>query len=343
MKAAVKTEPKPGIDLIEVDDPSPKSNQILLEVKAASICGSDVHIYEWTKGYEWMPLPLIIGHEFSGRIVECGRDVKGLQEGERVVCIPIVPCGRCAPCKNGRINICENIQGIGFHINGAFAKYVLVPRNIAGIFPIPKHISYEIGALCEPLSVALHAIETSQIRFGESSVVIGPGPIGLLITQCLKAMGVTKVFVTGLEMDKERLRLAEKFGAESINIEEEDPIKVVKSSMGGKGTDVVFEASGNPAALSQAINMVKKGGEIVVVGIFSKPSVIQFTPIVRCEIRIKGSYGYTFQTWKRALSLLSVGKLNIEPLITHILPLDKIVDGLKLMKEKLAIKVILKP
>jgi len=343
MLAVVKSKPGPGLDLLEVENPILGPDQILLKVEAAGICGSDVHIYKWTSGYEWMSLPVIIGHEFSAIVLECGRNVEALREGTAVVCMPVVPCGKCLTCKSGRVNICERSQGLGLHMNGAFAKYVLVPKGIAGIFPIPKSVDFEVAALCEPFSVALHAIETSKIEIGGSAVVIGPGPIGLLTVLGLKYVGFNQVFIAGLRKDKKRLQFAEKLGATSINVDEENLVEIVNKSTNGKGVNVVFEASGSPVALSQAISIVKRGGEIIIIGIHSGTSNINLIPVVRREICVKGSYGYTYSTWNKVVALLPKLQSNLKSLVTHVLPLSEFLKGFKLAESGSAIKVILKP
>ncbi|MEM2560252.1 MAG: alcohol dehydrogenase catalytic domain-containing protein [Candidatus Bathyarchaeia archaeon] len=337
MKAVVKTKKEPGIELMDIETPSPGPKQILLKVKAAGICGTDVHIYEWTR--DWgLPLPLVLGHEFTGIIAECGREVKDFQKGDRIICTPYVICGKCVPCKTGKLHLCENAKHMGLHMNGGFAEYVLIPENVGGIFRVPESVTFEEAALCEPLGVALHAIEISQIKPGDSAIVIGAGPIGILLMQILKASGVT---IIGLQRSQYRLNLARSLGLNVFHPEDENFKRALKE-IGGR-VDAVFEVSGDHTVISKAVEMVKSGGEVILVGVYSSASVFNFTSLIDREISIKASFTHPYQTWQRALSLIANRVVNVKPLITSILPLDEAIKGLEILREKKAVKVLLAP
>jgi L-iditol 2-dehydrogenase len=337
MKAIVKAKKEPGVEIMDIKTPSLGSGQILLKVKAAGICGTDVHFYEWTR--DWgLPLPVVLGHEFTGVIAECGKDVEYFREGDRIICTPYVVCGKCVPCKTGKLQMCENARHMGIHMNGGFAEYVLIPENVGGIFKIPENVTFEEAVLCEPLAVALHSIEVSQIKPGDSAVVIGAGPIGILLMQVLKASGVTTI---GLQRSQFRLNVGRSLGLNVFHPEDENFQRTLKNA-GGR-VDVVFEVSGDHTVISKAVEMVKSGGEVILVGVYSSPSVFNFTSLIDREISIKASFTHPYQTWRRALSLMANHVVNVKPLITNILPLDEAVKGFEMLREKKAIKVLFAP
>jgi len=343
MKAVIKAEPKAGLEFRDVQEPKiTSSSQVLIEVRATAICGSDVHILEWHSGYEFMPLPIIIGHEFSGEIVDLGLNVKGLKKGDRVVCNPIVYCGGCSYCKAGKTNLCQQFKLVGLDYNGSFAKYVLIPQNV-DLYKLPDTVSYEHAAIFEPFSVAFHAIEESRIQPGDLAAVLGAGPIALMLTQLLKLNGVS-VVVTGLSIDEERLKVAKDLGADfTINVEEKNPIEKVRDITGDQGVDVIFEASGDSNCFSQALKMIKRGGEIIGIGIYPSPSPINFTDVVRREIKIKGVRTYLDSSWRHVITMATRKMLNIDALITHKFPLNEFLKGFELLKQRKAIKVLLTP
>lgn len=344
MKAIVKTRPEPGLELKEVEEPNISADQILIEVKAASVCGSDVHIDDWTPGFQFMPLPLIIGHEFSGQVAEVGANIKDLQNGDRVACNPITYCGKCSQCRAGKINICGEAGVLGIIRDGAFAKYVLIPDKIGGLYKLPKNITYEHAALLEPYCVAFHAYETSRVRSGDSVVVIGTGPIGLMLAQIMKFAGVANVVLTGLRSDNYRLEVGKGLGADlTVNVEEENLTEVIKDMTHGEGVDAVFEASGSPNAYTQALEIVRNGGEVIGIGISPRNSSVNFTDVVRREINLKGIRMYTSSSWERVITLLSLGKIQMDPFISQKLPLHNFIEGFESVRQKKAIKIVLVP
>ena len=348
MKALVKAKPEAGLELKEVEEPKADPRGLLVRVRSAAICGSDVHIYDWDPAYRFMRLPLIIGHEFAGEVVEVGKDVgkglSGFKPGDRVAINPCVPCWNCRMCRSGRIGICYNWSLLGVHMNGGFAEYAAIPEGIGGIYRLPEGVSFDEGALLEPFCVALHAWERSGAGPGDTALVIGPGPIGILTAAALKAAGLSKVFVTGVSADAARLECAKAMGADfAINVDEEDPARIIKENTDGEGVDFLFEASGSPGALARALESLHKGGKAILLGIHPTSVSLPVNEVVRGEKELIGSYVYNDGTWRRALDLVSRGRIDLERLITHRLPLEEGAEGLRAAKEKRAVKVVLHP
>ncbi len=342
MRAIVKTKKGPGIESLEVEKPHVTGDGILIKVSAASLCGSDIHIYDWSPGYESMPLPVTIGHEFSGVVVEVGSSVETVSVGDRVTASPFMPCGRCGLCVMGRKDSCRNKSFLGLTADGAFADYLWL-RSGTPLFHLDKSISDEAASLCEPLGVALYAVEQSKINPGEKAAVLGPGPIGLLTVQVLRSAGASLILAAGAGGDRKRLEIAEQLGSDvAINGEEKDPVRMAME-LTGDGFDVVFEATGNPTSIPQAIRMVRPRGKVVLIGIHSGPAAFDPTELVRMRKSIIGSHTYETETLKRALSLLSSGRIETEKIITHRLPLTEIERGFDLAIRREAAKVLFLP
>ncbi len=341
MKALIKSKAEPGFDYLDIEKPVVGENDILLKILAASICGSDVHIYEWTSGYEFMPLPLIPGHEFTAEVVEIGKNIVGLALGDRVTSLGYMPCGECRYCRMGNVKQCEERLILGLTKNGSFAEYMVV-KGGADLIKIPDGISNEIASLVEPLAVCLNGIDLSGIKPGQKAAVLGPGPIGLLTVQLLKAAGAGEIVITGTSADEQRLDIARQLGADVvIKIDEADPVKTVRDTAGL--LDYVFEATGIPQTISQGLQMLKIGGKVMVMGIHAKEASFDPIDLVRKRKSLIGVYAYERSTWLRALSLLSTGKIDVSPLITHILPFHQYAEGFELACNKSAAKVILVP
>jgi L-iditol 2-dehydrogenase len=346
MRAIVKTRREPGIELLDVQVPQVGETDILVRVVSGCLCGSDVHIYEWSAGYEFMPLPLILGHEFSGEVVEVGASVEGVVVGDRISAMPSMPCGICPRCRVGRGDSCTQRLVPGLRSDGFLAEYARVPAG-ANIFKLPDNVSYETGSMLEPLSVALNAVDVSNLKMGYLTAVLGPGPIGLLTLKLLKAGGAGLVMVAGTGADEGRFKLAKEYGADVIvNVEKEDPVSRVKEIAGGAeegGLDLVFEATGNPKSISQALDMVRPGGTVLLIGIHSGLAQFDPTPMVRGKKSVIGVYAFEVETWRRALLLMSKGLLDPESIITHRMTLDRAREGFELARKKEAAKVIFTP
>lgn len=340
MKAIVKQDSEPGIRVVDIKNPEVSECDILVKVTAASICGSDVHIYEGTPGYEWVPVPIVLGHEFAAEVVMVGRSVSGISIGERITALPAMPCGECDPCQMGKVNNCQKRYIIGLTRNGAFAEYMLI-KGWAEILKIPDNVSNEEASLCEPLAISLNGIDLSGIKAGQTAAVLGPGPIGLLTVQLLKAAGAGKIIVTGTSADKHRLDIAKKLGADVIvDVGKENPIGQIKTT---GLLDFVFEATGIPQTLSQGLQMLKKGGKVMVMGIHADEACFDPIDLVRNSKSLVGVYGYNRNTWERALRLMSTRKIDITPIITHRFPFSQGKKGFELALSRTAAKVVLGP
>jgi 2-desacetyl-2-hydroxyethyl bacteriochlorophyllide A dehydrogenase len=347
MKAIVKTKKEFGIELLDVDKPSVGETDILVKTAYGSLCGSDVHIYEWTSAYEhYAAVPLILGHEFSGEVVEVGSKVGAVAPGDRISAIPSTPCSVCDRCVVGRGDLCANTQAPGMRTDGFFAEYGRLSAGTT-IFKLPDSISYESAAVLEPFCVSLNAIDISDFKMGQKVAVLGPGPIGLFATLLLRAGGAGLIIMAGTSGDTRRFELAEKCGADVIvDVEKEDPVRKVTeiTGTGAKfGLDIVFEATGNPKSISQALDMLKPGGKLVMIGIHSGPAEFDPTWAVRQRKSLIGSYIYTPDTWRRAIALMASGRVDVEPVITHRLPLERAEEGFQLALKKEAGKILFAP
>ena len=345
MNAVLKDKAAPG-HMKYASAPIPKitPDQVLVEVKASGICGTDHSLYHWNEAiansYK-IAFPRIFGHEFAGVVAQVGNQVKNIVAGERVTVNPILYCGVCSYCAEGIINVCDNRPFLGTDYDGGFAQYVAVRGQ--NIVKLPDRVSFKSGALMEPLCVAIHAVERAKPEFGQSAVVVGPGAIGLLMLLVLKNMGVGRVIVTGAGIDKDRLKIAESFGADVVvNVDEKDPVSVVKDVTGGRGADVVFDAAGHFSVVPQAMQMVAKHGRIGVTGLPAKPSEIMMTQLAMKEISLIGSRAYELKTWLQAAKMIE-GGLNVEQVGTHTIPLKDWEKGMQLLDKSQGLRIILEP
>lgn len=344
MKAVVKIkEGKGHVELKEVEIPKIKENEVLIKVKACSICGTDLHIYHGE--YPCVP-PVILGHEFSGVIEGIGKEVSEWQKGEKVVSeLHTGFCGKCYHCRRGNYLLCSHKRPAGSAINGAMAEYIAMPAKL--LHRIPENVSFEEAAVTEPTAICVQAImQRSGIKMGDRVAISGPGPIGLLSLQVAKATGASKVIISGtLRSAKLKLSKAKELGTDRIvNIGEESLKDVVMEETDGEGVDLFIEACGNSSAIQESVEMIRKGGKICALGI-SKENLVNFpwkeAMFRACQINF--NYSSDYDTWERCLSMISKGKIKIESLITHHLPLDQFEEGFKLMERGEAIKVLLNP
>ena len=336
MKAAIWYGGK-DIRIEKVPLPKIKDDEVLVKIQAVSICGSDLHAYLGVSKRR-IP-PLVMGHEFSGEIVKLGKKVKNLSEGERVVVEPIVSCGTCLLCKGGRNNICQNLQLVGLHLSGAFSEYVAVPAKKC--YVLSKTVSFEEASLVEPLAVAVHAVNLASLEKNEAVAIIGSGAIGLMTLQVVKEKGVREIYC--LDTLEYRLAVARKLGATTtINVTKEEPVQKILAE---GGVDTVFEAVGHQQTVQQALAMVKKGGTVIVIGMLEALMQLPMLDITIKEIELHGSYGYTSDDFQQALNLLMKKKVNVIPLITHLLPLENIQHGFEILSlgAENVIKVVLTP
>ncbi|MCD6509075.1 MAG: zinc-binding alcohol dehydrogenase family protein [Thermoprotei archaeon] len=322
----------------DVDKPSPSRGEVVIRVKAAGICGTDLHSYRGK--HPFLRPPRIPGHEFSGYVAEIGEGVTGIEVGERVVVEPLISCGRCDACIRGEYNVCRNLKVLGVHVDGAFAEYVKVPAE--KVYRLPKGVSYEDGALIEPLAVAVHVTRRGKIGLGDSIAILGSGPIGLLIAQVARCAGARRIIMT--DVLGYRLRLAERLGADvTINAKDEDPVRRILEETNNMGVDVAIEAAGAPPTPAQALRVTKPHGRVVIIGFFEMPSVqLNILDIVAKELHVYGSrvYWHDFAT---AIELLSEDKIDVRSLVTHKYRLEEAKEAFEVLDKKIGrpIKVLL--
>ena len=343
MKAVVKyAHGKGNVELRDVPEPSPGPDEVMIEVKAAGICGSDIHIFDEDIKLPIRP-PVIIGHEFSGVIAEVGSSVTKWKPGDRVTSETSAHvCGECLPCRTGNYNVCAEKRLIGYWFNGAFAKYCVVPSRL--VHKLPDNVSFLAGALCEPLACCVNGvIEKTRILPGDVVVIAGPGPIGLLSLQIAKSQGAT-VVLCGLSQDEKRLKLGEELGADLIiNVEEEDPFQTVLKMTNGAGADVFLECSGSPNAVRMGFRLVRRMGQYTQLGLTGRSFSLDFDLVAYKEIVVRGMLGQRWTSWNRGLKMLSKGLVKTEPLISDVLPLSQWEIGFQKFRRKEGIKIILKP
>ena len=341
MKAVVKFEKGIGnVEVREVPEPQVGKDEVKIEVKAAGICGTDIHIYY--DEFQSNP-PVVMGHEFCGVIREVGENVTEFKVGDRVTSETAAKvCGKCIYCRTGNYNLCPERKGLGYGVDGAFTRFCVVRKDI--VHRLPDNVDFISGALCEPLSCAVHGvIEDTGIRAGDVVVVIGPGPLGLLASQVAKVEG-GYVVVLGLSMDEKRLYLAKELGADLvINVEKENPEKTIKDITGGYGADVVLECSGSASGANLGLKLARKKGKFTQMGLFGKQIEIDFEQIAYKELKVTGFFTQKWTAWERALKLLSEGKVKTAPLVTEKLPLTEWKKGFESKEKGEGIKTILYP
>jgi len=338
MRAAVLEAPGQLV-VKEVPDPKPGPNELVVEVKACGVCGTDVSLFtgKYTANY-----PVIPGHELAGEVVEVGPGV-GIEPGTRVTADPNESCGACYWCHSGKPTFCQNMAAYGVLCDGAFAEYIKI--GIRGTYPLRNGLDYEIAAFTEPVSCALRGVDRAGYQLGETVTIIGDGPMGLLHVQLAAQSALSQLIVIGHH--DEKLALAKQFGAtEVINAKTEDAEAKVMDLTGGRGTDVVMEVVGKPPAVEMAIRLAKKGGRIVIFGFSPESEKAAFSPfeVLSKELTILGSWVNPY-TFPRAIELLASGKVDVRPLITTHLVLEEVGKGIALMmdKPKGFIKAIVRP
>ncbi len=345
MKAAVYH--KPGdIKLETVDIPKIGPRDVLVKVEVVLTCGTDLKMYK--VGHPLTKPPMIIGHEFSGRIVKIGGEVVGFRKGMRVVAANTAPCNTCYYCKRGKPNLCENLSEnvIGFSIPGAYAEYIKIPARIVqqNMYEVPRHVSFEEAALLEPLACVVHGVELADIGLGERVAIIGAGPIGLLHLQLAKIKGAREVIVS--DLSNLRLENARKLGADClVDASKVDQVEEVRKLTGGRGAEVVIEAVGSPETWRKAVQMTGKGGRIILFGGCPSGSTVPFDAgtVHYGELTIKGVFHHTPHCVEKALSLISSGAIKAKEFITQEMPLSRVEEGLKSMAQGKAIKVAIHP
>lgn len=339
MKAAVFTAPF-RIELQEVPEPRPEANEVKIRVKAAGICGSEVHAYNGTHPFRHPPA--IMGHEISGEVVEVGSAVKDYGPGDRVLVEPQKTCGTCIYCRGGDYYVCKQKVVMGTTTwSGAFGEYIAVPEGI--VHPLPDDMTYEEGALVEPLAVGLHAVRQSSVKLGSSVVVIGSGTIGLATMACAKAQGAGQILAADV-LDF-NLEIAKEMGATRvINVKREKLEEVVKKEVHPAGAEVGFDAAGYPSVVDDLLASIRRKGEIILVALFEEPVVIKNSyGIIGGEMKIKGVQMYCREDFQAAIDMIRLKRLDVSPFVTHRLPVEEAQKGLEILyrKSEDVIKVLL--
>ncbi len=344
MKAVVKfKDGKDGWEIRDIMRPDPMPNEVEIKVQAAGICGSELHLYH--DNHVYTP-PVVVGHEFCGVISRVGENVKKWKVGDRVLSENNKSvCGSCEFCRTGMPILCPERKSVGYMVNGGWTSYFCTPENL--LMKIPENVSYEEAAMTEPCSVVTQAlIVRGAVQVGDIVFVQGCGTIGLISAMVAKAIGAEKVIISGTEADKDvRLPIAKELGIDFvININETDLKSKVMEITDGRGVDVIVEASGSDVGIYNMLELLKKTGKIVAIGETAKPDItFKWTAAVFKACSIIFSFGAGYEAWKLALQLMQEKKINLQPLITHRLSLDDFRKGFKLLEEKKAVKVILRP
>ena len=341
MLAVVKEQPGEGhVVLKDVPEPVCGPDQIKIEVAAAGICSTDIHI---SHGRFPCNPPVVLGHEFSGKIVEVGERAKNFRKDERVTALPsaAVTCGKCGYCRSGDYCFCPGRKGMGHGVDGAFCKYVTVKTE--NVYRLNANISYEAASLCEPLACVLHPLtELCRPKPGAWILVSGPGVIGLLATQAALTMGL-RVILVGTGQDQVRLEMGSSFGAATICLDDVDLDQRIQELTRGKGCDLAIESAGVAPSFNNCLRAVKPMGTIILIGIYGQLIHNDFDAIVKKQLRIQGSYGHTRKTWAGLMAMLESNKIELDPLISETLPLTQWERGFKNTESRRGLKVILKP
>jgi threonine 3-dehydrogenase len=342
MQAVVKAHAAPGIELREVPVPTPGPGEVLVRVQSASVCGTDLHIYNWDPWAQGrIHPPLIPGHEFSGAVAAVGRGVTTVKEGDLVSAEMHVACGKCLQCRTGQAHICQHVRILGVDADGAFASYAIIPET--NIWKLSPTIPHDYASLLDPLGNAVHTVLAGDIA-AKTVVVTGCGAIGLFSIAVAKACGAARVFA--LEVNAHRRSVAAAMGADLALDPAVDSVKEqILETTGGTGVDVLLEMSGHPAAMRLGFALLRTGGRASLLGIPSQPVELDFAKdIIFKGATVQGINGRKmFETWFQMEALLATGKLNLEPVITHRLKLSEFTQAMELLRTGDAIKVILKP
>lgn len=343
MKAVVKTSKNPGAEFINVDTPTIKPNEVLIKVKAAAICGSDIHIYRSSPNIMHMVNPpVIFGHELAGEIVAIGEAVTDIATGDRVAVETHLSCGHCYFCQTDAPHNCQNLVIFGVHTDGAFAEYAKAPEAVC--WKLPADYTYDLGAILEPMGVGMHGTMVEDIS-GKSVAVFGCGPIGLFTIGTSIALGARKIFA--LEISPKRLAMARQLfpDATIINPTEQDSVKTIMQSTNNLGVDVAIELSGSVEATKVVFQVLRRGGRISFIGATSAPVEINIhRDIILKEIRAYGSFGrLIWQTWWQVQNLIAMNKFDPLSIVTHRFNMADYAEAIELAARGEAGKILLYP
>ncbi|MBE0365170.1 threonine 3-dehydrogenase [Pseudoalteromonas ulvae UL12] len=338
MKALSKLKAETGIWMTDAPKPEVGHNDLLIKIRKTAICGTDVHIYKWD---EWaqktIPVPMVVGHEYVGEVVDMGQEVRGFNVGDRVSGEGHITCGHCRNCRAGRVHLCRNTIGVGVNREGSFAEYLVIPAYNA--FKIPDNISDELASIFDPFGNAVHTALSFDL-VGEDVLITGAGPIGIMAAAVAKHVGARYVVIT--DVNEYRLELARKMGAtRAVNVANEKLEDVMKELGMTEGFDVGLEMSGVPSAFTNMLSNMNHGGKIAMLGIPPSDMAVDWNQVIFKGLVIKGIYGREmFETWYKMASLIQSG-LDLSPIITHQFPIDEFQQGFDTMLSGQSGKVIL--
>jgi L-iditol 2-dehydrogenase len=342
MKALVKNAPGDGnVDIVDVEEPPCGENRVKVEVAFCGVCGTDIHVLHDTfRNYP----PVILGHEFAGTVVEVGREVTGIALGEKVAGLgaTAVTCGQCEYCPSGYFIFCRNRRGMGHGVDGAFAPYVVMRPD--QLYRVPKSLSLEEAAISEPFAAAIQAVtEMTQVRIGDTALISGPGPIGLLCLKLLVAEGV-KTIVAGAPGDDVRLEAALRFGAAAVvNVGERSLLDAVREYAEDAWVDVAFECAGNASSVRGCLEALRPMGRYTQVGICGREIQFPIDQIFYKQLKLSGSICYTAQTWDRMMKIYAQGRISLSDIISSKLPLSEWRTAFDLCTERRGLKVLMYP
>jgi threonine 3-dehydrogenase len=342
MKALVKTQPAPGAEIRTVPDPTPGPEEVVLKVRRVAVCGTDLHIYGWDRWSQGrIHPPLVFGHEFVGEVVALGPRAEGVRLGDLVAVETHIADGTCHLCRRGLMHVCVNVKILGVDRDGAYAEFVAVPAR--NCWPIPAGMSLNVAAALEPLGNAVHTVLAGDIS-GCSALVTGCGPIGLFSIAVARACGAGPILAS--DVNPYRLDLAKKIGADVvIDASKEDVVARVEDATEGMGVDVVLEMSGHPTAVRQGLAAVRNAGRVSLLGLPSDSFELDLTSFVIFKgLTVQGINGrLMFQTWRQMNDLLTSGRLDIRPAITHVMAIDDYAQAMDELKRGNAGKIVLVP
>ncbi len=341
MQAVVKTYPGDGnVELLDIPEPAVPAGHVKIAVRAAGICGTDLHIYH--DEFKSFP-PVVLGHEVSGQVAEVGSGVDRVRPGDRVTTETYFStCGVCRFCRAGRINLCPHRRSIGSAVNGGFTSFLIVPER--NVHLLPDNVSYMAGALTEPLACVVHgALEGPQLLPEDLVVIAGPGAIGLLTLQVVRSAGARAVML-GTDSDAHRLRMATELGAEyTVNVQVDDWRGIIDDLTDGAGADIVYECSGAGPAAATLLDMVRRGGQYAQIGLFGKPIPWNLDDVCYKELHVTGSNASVPSAWRRALALLGSGAVRTEPLVSDVFSITDWRAAFDVFEQRSALKTVLQP
>ena len=344
MKALVKTAKGPGnLELRDVPVPAPGPGEVLLKVLAAGVCGTDIHVRDDTFPY-WPPV--ILGHEFCGRVEQLAEGVTLVEEGDRVVGEPHTKaCGHCPLCRTGNIQICPDKRSPGWGIDGAMAEFMVMPEHL--LHKLPDEVGDAVGAAIEPTANAVHdVLERAGVEGGDFVVVIGPGPIGLLAAMTARAAGARDVLIVGTDTDEAvRLPKGRELGFHHVvNVQKDDPARIVADLTAGAGADLVVECSGSQGGIASTVSLVRKKGRICAIGLTGTDTIefpYKAASFKVCDVHFCLSTSYT--SWEKSIRMVAAGLIDVEKIITHRSPLDEWASVFEEIDNQRAIKAVLIP